>query len=555
MDNSAISDVFSLLAKLMDIHGENGFRAKSYANTAFTIDKLPAQLSETPKEKWAGIKGIGDSSAKKIEEILTTGSLLQLQLLIDKTPPGILEMMRLRGIGPKKINTIWKEMEIESLGELLYACQENRLKLYKGFGDKTQQSIMEIIEFYFSNRGHYLYGALIPFANEIENLLNGIFGKERVAVSGKFRRQIEVIEQLEFVINENVQNVLTNLSLLKDFTFSSEDNEKLTFTYQNKLSIQIHCVTEDDYIFHVVRTSASDEFFEALKSAGATQKKYSSEEDLFTQINLPYIPSARREKTSILNKKQISEQLSPAQIKGVIHSHSTWSDGSNTIEEMANACIEKGYEYLVLSDHSKSAFYASGLFEEKIIAQHAQIDELNTRLAPFKIFKSIESDILNDGSLDYSEDVLKTFDLVIASVHTNLKMTEEKANQRLVKAIENPYTTILGHPTGRLLLARKGYPINYEMIIDACIANNVAIEINANPLRLDMDWRFVDEALEKGAVFSIDPDAHSTAGIDDIFYGVFSAQKTLLSTATNLSSFSLQQFENYIKQIRTLKSI
>jgi DNA polymerase (family 10) len=233
-------------------------------------------------------------------------------------------------------------------------------------------------------------------------------------------------------------------------------------------------------------------------------------------------------------------------IKGIIHSHSDWSDGTNTIEEMAKACIALGLEYLVISDHSKSAFYANGLTEDRIKAQHVQIDQLNLKYNPFRIFKSIECDILNDGALDYSEAILSTFDLVIASVHSNLKMSEEKAMQRLMAAIENPYTTILGHPTGRLLLSRKGYPIDHEKIIDACIANDVVIEINAHPRRLDLDWTWVARAQEKGALLSINPDAHNVEGFADTKYGILAAQKGGLLKQRNLSSFSLSELEAHL---------
>ncbi|MEN9571397.1 MAG: hypothetical protein RL172_2628, partial [Bacteroidota bacterium] len=221
-------------------------------------------------------------------------------------------------------------------------------------------------------------------------------------------------------------------------------------------------------------------------------------------------------------------------------------DGSHTIEKMAKAAIAKGMEYMVISDHSKSAFYANGLSEERLRQQHQYIDELNEQLAPFKIFKSIESDILNDGGLDYSNRVLETFDLVIASVHSNLKMTEDKAMMRLINAIENPYTTILGHMTGRLLLSRKGYPVDHKKIIDACAANRVVIELNAHPNRLDIDWRHIAYALEKNVLISINPDAHFVEGFDDIEYGVLVAQKAMLTKEQNLSSFSLAAFEDFL---------
>src|SRR5690606_12835399 len=242
-------------------------------------------------------------------------------------------------------------------------------------------------------------------------------------------------------------------------------------------------------------------------------------------------------------------------IKAIIHSHSNWSDGVHTIEEMAQELIKKNFEFLVISDHSKSAFYAKGLTHERIIAQQQYIDELNNRFAPFKIFKSIECDILNDGSLDYTDDILKTFDLVIASVHSNLKMTEDKAMTRLLKAIENPYVMILGHMTGRLLLSRNGYPVDHKKIIDACAANHVAIELNAHPRRLDMDWRWIHYALEKNVLISIDPDAHDLEGFDDIRYGVLSAQKAGLTKENNLSSFSVAKFETYLTETRNRKGI
>ena len=215
---------------------------------------------------------------------------------------------------------------------------------------------------------------------------------------------------------------------------------------------------------------------------------------------------------------------------------------------MAKACIEQGFEYLVISDHSKSAFYANGLSEERLREQHRYIDELNLQFAPFHIFKSIESDILNDGNLDYSDQILKTFDLVIASVHSNLKMTEEKAMNRLLRAIENPHTRILGHPTGRLLLSRPGYPVDHQRLIEACAEHKVVIELNAHPRRLDLDWRWIDYALQKNVLISIDPDAHSVTGYHDIHYGVLAAQKGGLRAEQNLSSFSLEQMKEFVSK-------
>ena len=277
---------------------------------------------------------------------------------------------------------------------------------------------------------------------------------------------------------------------------------------------------------------------------------FKEEQEIFQALDLGFIPAAQRELPSIINKvankKSLPAPIQLSDIKGIIHSHSIWSDGIHSIEEMAKAAIAKGYEYLVISDHSKSAFYANGLSAERIIAQHKEIDALNKKLAPFVIFKSIESDILNDGSLDYPDEILDLFDIVIASVHSNLKMTEEKAMMRLLNAVANPYTSILGHPTGRLLLSRKGYPVDHSSLIEACSANNVVLELNAHPRRLDMDWRYIEEAVSKDVLISIDPDAHEIDGFDDCKYGILVAQKAGLKASQNLSSFDLSEMMEFI---------
>ena len=270
---------------------------------------------------------------------------------------------------------------------------------------------------------------------------------------------------------------------------------------------------------------------------------------LFENAGLPFVHPCLRESATILQQARsgtLPELIQPTDIRGIIHSHSNWSDGTNSLEEMAEACRQKGYEYLVISDHSQTASYANGLRPDRVQAQHRQIDALNTQLAPFRIYKSIESDILNDGSLDYPREILASFDLVIASVHSNLRMTEEKAMDRLLRAIENPYTSILGHPTGRLLLSRNGYPIDHRRIIDACAANRVVIEINAHPRRLDLDWSWIGTAIEKGVLLSINPDAHMIEGFEDVNYGILAAQKGGLSRSHNLSSYNRAAFENWL---------
>ena len=560
MDNYQIADSFSLLAKLMDIHNENSFKAKSYAIAAFNIEKLPMRLSETPAEKLFGIKGIGESTGKKVIELLTTGTLKVLDEMIEKTPPGVMEMLNIKGIGPKKISTIWKEMEIESIGELLYACKENRLKLYKGFGEKTQQNVIETIEFYLKSKGSFLFSQIDSMIEGINSFFIKLFSENNFAFTGAYKRQLEIVNELEIVINDSMLNIAQKLSGVTDFELLEKNASDLLYRASVGLKFRLYSCDSKPMIEQVFLKECSAEFSSSFSKEypSFNYANCSNEEAIFKQAGLQFIPASQREKTGIIEMAKLNALpplLRVDDIKGIIHSHSNWSDGSNTIEEMAKNAIAKGFEYLVISDHSKSAFYANGLEPERIKEQHRYIDELNTQLAPFKIFKSIESDILNDGSLDYSNEILATFDLVIASVHSNLKMSEEKAMLRLMKAIENPYTTILGHMTGRLLLSRKGYPVDHKRIVDTCVANQVVIELNANPSRLDIDWRHIDYALEKNVLISINPDAHSPEGFDDIRYGVLAAQKAMLTKEKNLSSFGLQELETYLLNRKLLKNI
>ena len=561
MDNYQIADFFSLLAKLMDIHGENSFKAKSYAIAAFNIEKLPMQLSDTPKEKIVGIKGIGESTGKKIIELIDTGSLTALQEITDRTPPGVIEMLNIKGIGPKKISTIWKEMEIESIGELLYACKENRLKLYKGFGEKTQQNVIDTIEFYLNNRGSYLYPQVELVVPQITAYLEKLFSPGNVFITGNYKRQVEIIDELEYVVNCTSELVKPKFATANPPELLEENPGNLLYKLLNGLKLRLYTgegAMGERLFLTTGNKEFTDEFISQFPKADLNQGKGGDDTALFAQANIHYIPACLRESVAVIErakKAPLPVPIEPEDIKGIIHSHSNWSDGSNTIEEMATAASAKGLEYLVISDHSKSAFYAQGLSEEKIAAQHQYVDELNARLQPFRIFKSIESDILYDGSLDYSNSILSTFDLVIASVHSNLKMPEEKAMMRLLAAIENPYTTILGHMTGRLLLSRKGYPVDHKKIIDACAANHVVIELNAHPSRLDIDWRHIDYALEKNVLISIDPDAHTIEGFADTRYGILAAQKAMLTKEQNLSSFGLKAFEEFLHTRKKLKGI
>ena len=567
MTNYEIADHFSLLGKLMDIHGENSFKSKSYSVAAFNIEKMDVQLIDFPKETIFTLPGIGEAIGKKIIELLDTSEIRLLIELLEKTPAGVLEIMKIKGLGPKKVNIIWKEMGIESVGELLYACHENRLLLFKGFGEKTQNNVKESIEFYQKHQGSYLYAQLELLAEKLKNFLQKLFDSKEIAITGAFRRQAETITHLDYIIPIPAEDIIIRTAELEQFELLEVAGNIVIYKYDGGIRIRLISCKQNESVLSLFNTTGSDEFIEAFAKEYSTidLTGISDEHSLFNKVGLQFIPACLREDSQILKlatRQEIPELIQHGDIRGLIHSHSKWSDGSYTLEEMADGCMKQNLEYLVISDHSKTAFYANGLSEDRVKAQHVMIDELNNKYITssgmgqaFKIFKSIESDILNDGSLDYSLEVLKSFDLVIASVHSNLKMSEEKAMKRLIAAIENPFTIILGHMTGRLLLSRNGFPVDHKKIIDACVANHVAIELNAHPRRLDMRWEWLGYAIEKNAMICINPDAHSIEEYDNTRYGVLSAQKGMLTKECNLSSFGLIAFQDYLKIVKIKKGI
>lgn len=555
-DNYEIAEQLSLLAKLMDIHGENSFKSKTYSSAAFAIEKLPQQIASLPHEKIFQIKGIGESVGKKVIGILENGKLNLLKEYLANTPSGVLEMLNIKGLGPKKINVLWKEMKIDSIEELQRACEENRIATKKGFGKKTQQNILDSIQFLQQSAGKYLYKKVEAFAQAFTAKLKEKFPNDKTEITGAFRRQLEIVESLEWVTTVSGID-LKNYLLNDQIQLVIDRDGMLIVSAEETLFLRFHTVSEKEFYTKLFGTSCSEEFLNEW-NAVAKSNDNSSEEKIFSSAQLNFIPPYLRESKTVLSKARensFNDIVQTNDVRGLIHSHSNWSDGSYTIEAMANELIHLGFEYLVISDHSKSAGYANGLTEQRIREQHRYIDDLNKKLAPFKIFKSIECDILSDGALDYENKILSTFDLVITSIHSNLDMDEEKAMKRLLGAITNPYTTILGHLTGRLLLKRRGYPVDHKTIIDACAEHHVVIEINASPNRLDMDWRWIDYAMEKGLTLSINPDAHTTEEFYNVKYGVLVAQKGALSKNKNLSSYSLKEFEEFLEQTKKIKGI
>jgi DNA polymerase (family 10) len=553
MENKSIARSFRLLSQLMELHNENSFKIKTVANAALKIDKLPYSISNKTLEEIELIEGLGKSTSAKVWELLQTGSMADLQNILALTPEGIVDMLGIKGIGPKKILIIWKELGIENIGELYYACNENRLIEAKGFGLKTQDEIKKVIEFKMAAAGKFLYAHSETLAENLKAelliWLTAIEPAPRVEIAGAFRRYCEIIEELDFVIcSADPEKVIAQLPLFASLPFEEQAPNLFIAMSPFGLKIQVHVYKETDFALNLFKLTGNAAHVDAVLAL-AGEGPFTDEQEIYAKAGMAFVAPELREgldEIELATANQLPELIVYEDLKGSLHNHSTWSDGVHTLEQMAVYCKDTlQLEYLGMCDHSRSAFYANGLNEQRIYAQHQEIDALNAKLAPFKIFKGIESDILNDGSLDYSDEILKTFDFVVASVHSNLRMDEQKATARLIKAIENPYTTILGHPTGRLLLSRKGYPIDFIKVIDACAANKVVIEINANPLRLDLDWRYHHYALEKGVLLSVNPDAHRMEGFRDMHYGVYMGRKGGLQASQCLNAFTLAEITDY----------
>lgn len=554
MENKTVARTLRLLSQLMELHNGNPFKVKSVANAAFKIDKLPYSITDKSLTELDAIDGLGKSIASKVFELINTGNLQELNDLLSQTPAGIVEMMQIKGLGPKKLLIIWKELGIDSVGELYYACNENRLIEAKGFGLKTQEEIKKNIEFSIASNGRFLYARVEDFAVNLLDILKSEIKTDLCFLTGQFRRRCEIIDSIDLLIAAEIPSEI--VSILEKLGLNHSETSKNTVQCRSESGIIIRlsfCSREDIGSELIIRTGNDEHAAGLLALLKDVNLKGKTEKEIYELAGMSFIEPELREgnnEIELSKAKSLPELIKYEDLKGSLHNHSTWSDGIHTLEEMAVFCKnELKLEYLGICDHSKSAFYANGLNELRVAAQHREIDELNKKLFPFRILKGIESDILYDGSLDYSDEVLASFDFVVASIHSILNMNEEKATERLIKAIENPYTSILGHPTGRLLLSRSGYPIDHKKVIDACAANGVIIEINANPLRLDLDWRWHQYAVSKGVMLSINPDAHRNEGFYDMKYGILMARKGGLSKECCLNAMNLEQIlEFFVKQ-------
>jgi DNA polymerase (family 10) len=550
MSNKEIAYAFDELANLMELHEEDEFRIRSYRNAYIALRKVDQPLSAMSDAEIRNIKGVGNAIAGKIHELLSAGKMDNLEKYRSKTPEGVIELLEVNGFGPKKVRTVWKEMGIENIGELWYACNENRLVEFKGFGLKTQEDLKSKLAYYLRSKDKLHYDTAEEEADFAISRLQAKLPGARVEVAGAVRRRSPVVDKIEILVgyDGDMEQAFDGEALILE----QQNGDVFQARLENKTPVTVYRCSPAAFGSKLFKYTGEKAFLEAFVQAtpGLDFKDMEQEAAIFEKAGMPFIAPELREQASFVGlarQNALPVLIEEADIKGILHVHTTWSDGLHSLRDMCAYAKQLGYEYIGITDHSQSAFYANGLKPDRILAQMAEIDQLNAELAPFRIFKGVESDILNDGSLDYEDELLAQFDFIIASVHSNLKMAKEKATERVVRAIQNPRTTILGHPTGRLLLSREGYPLDWDQVFDACVANRVAIELNANPYRLDIDYTLIPEAIRRGIPVSINPDAHSRDGYDDIRYGVLAARKGGLTAAGCLNTRDLNAFADYLK--------
>ena len=563
MDNRALIKAFRLTAQLLELHDENTFKIRAYEGTATALEQLEFPVAEVERPGLPDRTGLSKTQAAKVAELLDTGTFEELQRLLDATPPGVVELLRIKGIGPKKVRALWRDAGIEGPEQLREAAEAGRVATLKGFGAKTQESILAALEFTDQSAGKLLFSQAEQLANDLAERLRQVAGVGSVAAAGEVRRALEIVETVELLVaapDPAPVHALLNAApgLRADARRSGPWAWRGTAA-ETGVGVAVRVVTAAEFVNQLFGATGNEAHLSApLPGAGpgqpatlrqwAHREIFASEEALYEKAGLQYVVPELREglgEMELAAEHKIPKLVEDSDLRGSLHNHSTYSDGSHSLRQMATFLRDAGYEYLGICDHSQAAHYAQGLSPERVRQQHREIDELNAELAPFRIFKGIEADILGDGSLDYDAALRDTFDFVVASIHSNLKMDEQRATERLLAAIANPHTTMLGHPTGRLLLRRAGYPIDFKAVIDACAQHQVIIEINANPWRLDLDWRWVQYALSQGVQLSINPDAHHTAGYADMRYGVLAGRKGMLTREMTFNAKSVDEAAAY----------
>ncbi len=540
------------VARLMSLKGENVFKVRAFEKAAGLLAGREDLAERASAGTLTELDGIGKGIAEVLTEFLLTGESKIKREIEESLPEGLLELTQIPGLGPKKALQLIEELEIRSARELEYACKENRLLKIKGFGPKLQEKILESIRFLQSTAGQARLDQVLPYSEALSTAMSKKL-KSRVELTGAIRRRREVIESIDLLVEaprSEIQSDRTPSSkILKRASEALVDAKSEWTGAAPAVAITMSFSSPESWGFELARTTASPEHWSALGNPESSVAD--TEVEFYRSLRLPYIEPLMREtgeEVRLARTGALAEVLLPQQIQGVFHLHTTRSDGANTLEEMVVAARDRGYRYLGVSDHSQSAFYAQGLKEDALKEQEKELRKVQEKYPDIRIFWGIESDILADGSLDYSESVLRRFDFVIASIHSRFQMDRDTMTERMIQAIRNPRTRFIGHLTGRLLLGRKGYDLDMERVIREAAKYDVAIEINAHPQRLDIDWRFGPQLRAAGTKVSVNPDAHEVAGFEDTIYGAWMAQKALLPGSVVVNSWTTEQVESWLRR-------
>jgi DNA polymerase (family X) len=543
----------NLYIKLMELHNENEFKIKQFNSFVYEIENSPVGIKELLFKAQKGEYKMTENKQTLLYDLLETETFPALDELLTKTPKGVIEMTKISGLGSKKVRQLWTELDIADLKTLQESCQNGEIAKLKGFGEKTEQNILQAVLYLIENQSKLLISQAEILAETIQKELLVFIPDLKMEVVGEIKRTMNTVSLIHFAVEQSFKRPLFQVLDTHDFFEKDAKNSSLTtwcgFLMDVKCPVKFEVLSQNKGL-HLLKLNSSPAYLNTLFTKFTDNVE--DELSVYQKLGKNFIPAPMRELENVefINSQAFDLQkvVKNTDIKGCLHNHSLYSDGQHSIAQMAAACKSLGLTYFGISDHSKTASYAGGLSEEEIEKQHQEINDWNSRSTSFKIFKGIESDILNDGSLDYDPSILASFDFIVSSIHSNLGMKKDDATKRLITAIENPYTTILGHPTGRLLLKRQGYDLDFQMIIDACAENNVCIEINSNPWRLDLDWTFVRQAADKGVLLALNPDAHEIDGIHDMQYGLKVAQKVGLYPEQILNCFDLEKVERFFSE-------
>ncbi len=572
MDKKAVAQVLEQIAAFLELKNENPFRIRAFRTAARALVGFPTDLRQSLEDgTLASTKGIGPATLQIVAELVGTGHASMLEELREQIPPGLVEMLEISGLGVAKIRQIHEVLGIDTLPELEAAARDGRLAKLPRFGPRTAENLLKAIAFLRQASSFRLLHHAGDEAEGLRAALERLPGVKKAVIAGDVRRRSEVVKDLIFVLvaESSPAELFKKLSQLPGVQeYAGQDERRLTLRFAGGSSAQIVATTPVNAGTVLVQATGSEEHLReiagharkmgfALNGAalwrGSEFVPTPDEKTFYQALGLSFIPPELREGTgevTAAGQEQLPRLLEPGDLKGFLHCHTRYSDGSATVEQLANACQAAGYEYLGVTDHSQAAAYAGGLRPEDLARQADEIDEVNSRLDGFRVLKGIEADILQDGRVDYDEQVLERLDFVIASIHSRFNLGEKEMTARMLAAMDNPYLTIIGHPTGRLLLSRDPYPIDLDAIIEKAASTGVALEINADPHRLDLDWRVLRRARANGATISIGADAHNVAGLGYVEYGVGMARKGWLGREDILNARPVEEFVSFAKARR-----